>query len=102
MFAEEDLRLDVASLEISPEPPPVPDATLDEYFDRLDAAFAHLTAGQAGHDPAPVSAVPAVEPEGAETSPFAADDLEAAAGAVAVGVPDAFAALLDAEREHGP
>jgi CheY-like chemotaxis protein len=101
VFAEEDLRLDLESLAISPEPSPAPDATLDEYFDRLDAAFSHLTAGQAGHDPASGPAAPAAGPKGAEASPFAAEDLEAAAVAVAVDVPDAFAALLDAEREHG-
>jgi CheY-like chemotaxis protein len=102
LFAEEDLRLDLESLAIRPEPSPAPDATLDEYFDRLDAAFSHLTAGQAGHDPASVPAAPAVEPTSAEASPFAVEDLEAAAAAVAVDLPDAFAALLDAEREHGP
>jgi CheY-like chemotaxis protein len=121
MFAEEDLRLDVESLQNSPEPPPVSDATLDEYFDRLDAAFAHLTAGQADHDPTPAPEAAAVEPwsstanaaggrppevpapapeADAPSSP--SDDLEAAAAAVAVDVPDAFVALLDAEREHGP
>ena len=55
VFAEEDLRLDMASFETSHEPEPVPDATLDEYFDRLDAAFAHLTAGQPGPDTAPLA-----------------------------------------------
>jgi CheY-like chemotaxis protein len=102
VFAEEDLRLDVASFETSHEPEPVPDSTLDEYFDRLDAAFAHLTAGQPGHDAAPLPEAAAVEPRGAGASSIPVDDLEAAAAAVAVGVPDAFAALLDAEREHGP
>ena len=108
LFAEEDLRLDVASLENSHEPPPVPDATLDEYFDRLDAAFAHLTAGQADRDAAPSPEAPAVEPRNAsvmeaDAAPAPGDDLEAAAAAVAVAVdvPDAFASLLDAEREHG-
>jgi CheY-like chemotaxis protein len=100
-FAEEDLRLDVASLQISQEPPPVPDATLDEYFDRLDAAFAHLTTTQAGPDAAPLADAASVEPSGAVAPSFAAGDLEAAAAAVAVDVPDAFTALLEAEREHG-
>jgi len=143
VFPGEDLRLDVESLEIRAEPEPVPDATLDEYFDRLDEAFAHLASGQPGREPgAPATPSPAepwgsagtaaewpppagatgpdrgdafgdfdserARPEvlgpgpevGASSSPV--DDLEAAASAVAVDVPDAFAALLDAEREHGP
>lgn len=102
VFAEEDLRLDVASLEISHEPQPVPDATLDEYFDQLDAAFAHLATSQAAPDAAPLPEAPAVERAGAGTSSFPVDALEAAAAAVAVEVPDAFTALLDAEREQGP
>jgi hypothetical protein len=101
VFAEEDLRLDLTSLAFNPEPSPAPDATLDEYFDRLDAAFSHLAAGQAGHGPDTVSGAPAVEPGRVDAQPSAADDLEAAAAAVAVDLPDAFAALLDAEREHG-
>jgi len=144
VFPEEDLRLDVESLEIRSEPPPVADASLDDYFDRLDAAFAHLTAGQVGREggaaprtlavdpwsagvksagewpPAPSAGEPSVgdafaalDPErgsaevsgpgpeaGASSSP--SDDLDAAAAVVVVTVPDAFAALLDAEREHGP
>jgi CheY-like chemotaxis protein len=102
VFAGEDLRLDMASLETSGEPQPVPDAALDDYFDRLDAAFAHLTTGQAAPDAAPVPEAPAAEPRGAGASSIPVDDLEAAAAAVAVDVPDAFVALLDAEREHGP
>ena len=101
VFAEEDLRLDMASLEISHEPQPVPDATLNEYFDQLDAAFAHLTTSQAAPDAAPLPEAPAIERSGAGASSFPVDALEAAAAAVAVEVPDAFAALLDAEREHG-
>jgi CheY-like chemotaxis protein len=144
VFPDQDLRLDVNSLEIRHEPPPAADASLDDYFDRLDAAFAHLTAGQASRegveaprprasDPwspgvksagewPPVSAEGAqpggdtfavLDPDrgtaavsgpgpeaGATSSPI--DDLEAAAAAVAVTVPDAFAALLDAERDQGP
>ena len=101
VFAEEDLRLDMASLEVSHEPQPVPDATLDEYFDQLDAAFAHLTPSQAAPDAVLLAEAAAVEPSGAGASSFPVDALEAAAAAVAVEVPDAFAALLDAEREHG-
>jgi CheY-like chemotaxis protein len=140
---EEDIRLDLDSLDIRPEPPPVADASLDDYFDRLDAAFAHLTGGQPGRDGTTAARAqagerwaadvrvtsdwPAVHPaalrtddradegvdpgraaldvsgpgpeSGASSSP--SDDLEAAAQAVSVPVPDAFSALLDAEREHG-
>jgi CheY-like chemotaxis protein len=102
VFAEEDLRLDLASLEISHEPQPVPDATLDEYFDQLDAAFAHLTTSPAGPEAVQLPDVPSVEPSGAGAPSSPVDDLEAAAAAVAVDLPDAFAALLDGEREHGP
>ena len=101
-FAEDDLRLDTASLEISREPEPVPDATLDEYFDRLDAAFTHLTTAHTGLDAAPLPDTPSTGPSGAGAPSSPVDDLEAAAAAVAVDVPDAFAALLDAEREFGP
>jgi len=141
--AEDELRLDVASLDVRQDPVPQADASLDDYFDRLDAAFAHLTGGQAGKDgaptpraqaadpwaaavkstpewpPAPAAVSPAgaaadagPDPErpilevfgpgpelGASSSP--SDDLEAAAAGVALPVPDAFASLLDAEREHG-
>jgi hypothetical protein len=109
VFAEEDLRLDLESLEISQEPSPEPDATLDEYFDQLDAAFAHLTAGPADRDAAPVPEAPVVEPAevpapGPEVGAASArdGDVEVAPTAIAVDVPDAFAALLDAEREHDP
>jgi CheY-like chemotaxis protein len=47
---DEELQLDIESLEIRPEPTPVADASLDDYFDRLDAAFAHLTGGQPGRE----------------------------------------------------
>ena len=100
VFSEEDLRLDLEALAISPEPSPASDATLDEYFDRLDAAFSHLTAGQADRDAGSQAEAPAVVPRDAGASTSPADDLEAAAAAVAVDVPDAFTALLDAEREH--
>jgi CheY-like chemotaxis protein len=50
---EEETRLDVAALELKPEPASAPEGTLDDYFDRLDAAFAHLTGGQAGREARP-------------------------------------------------
>ncbi len=43
--------LDTASLDLNPEPAPS-DASLDDYFDRLDAAFAHLTGHVPGRDEA--------------------------------------------------
>jgi CheY-like chemotaxis protein len=146
-----DAGLEVESLGLRADPAPAGDtSTLDDYFDRLDAAFAHLTGGQPGRDggaPRPgadpwsgavrttpvwppaaaqsdASAVDELDPDrrtpvvfgpgpdvGASSSP--ADDLEAlasrgaarpsAAGPAIAAVPvaDAFAALLDAEREHG-
>jgi CheY-like chemotaxis protein len=157
--AENDLRLDVESLNLRSEPAPSADGSLDDYFDRLDAAFAHLTGAPSGREAATTSkaqgadpwaaavrathewpAVPAtpvgtdtgvvfpdftrepgldpdrVRPDvfgpgpafGASSSP--GDDLEAAASAAAplatdayaaLPVSEAFAALLDAEREHG-
>jgi CheY-like chemotaxis protein len=42
--------LDVESLDLRPEPASADNSTLDDYFDRLDAAFAHLTGGQPGRD----------------------------------------------------
>jgi CheY-like chemotaxis protein len=47
----DDLKLDTASLVERPAAPAAPDGSLDDYFDRLDAAFAHLTgnAGQREH-----------------------------------------------------
>ncbi len=127
---------------VRPEPPAAPDSTLDDYFDRLDAAFAHLTGGQPGRDvPAtrPAAADPwtaaayaapvwpalagapsesmdispadALEPPrgpgvfgaGHEAGgPSRAAAVEAAGSLTPVPVPDAFASLLEAEREHGP
>jgi len=148
-----DPGLEVETLGLRTDPvPSVDGGTLDDYFDRLDAAFAHLTGGQAGRDPQPratadpwtaavrstsawspstahvagsLSPTDELDPdrrpplvfgpgpaEGASSSP--ADDLEAmvarsearpapASPAVAaLPLPDAFAALLDAEREQGP
>jgi CheY-like chemotaxis protein len=135
--------LEVEALGLRPEPAAAPDGnTLDEYFDRLDAAFAHLTGGQPARDAAglrpaadpwtaaarptpawpegpqfsadgpaaadgefdPDRRAPVVFGQGPETgaSSSPADDLDAIASLTSVPVPDAFAALLDAEREHGP
>lgn len=143
-----DAPLEVEALSLRPDPPGAPEASLDDYFDRLDAAFANLTGGQPGREvptvrvgdsraagtsqiaPAwsvPPPAKPAVPPladvftaidaatqsmrrspdvfgSDAESTPAStpADDLDAASAFAAVPVPDAFAALLDAEREQGP
>jgi CheY-like chemotaxis protein len=120
-----DLRLDVDALRGVQSPAPAADGTLDDYFDRLDAAFAHLTGAQPGRDattPArpkaadpwaaavpstpdwPRPAVAAPQPDGtSDAGPSARDAANAAEAAAAVAVPvaDAFAALLAAEREHG-
>ncbi|HEX7486561.1 MAG TPA: response regulator [Vicinamibacterales bacterium] len=48
--AEDDLRLDVESLDRQQNPAPQADGSLDDYFDRLDAAFANLTGAQPGRD----------------------------------------------------
>jgi CheY-like chemotaxis protein len=141
-----DLRLDVEALGLGQAPAPAAaDGSLDDYFDRLDAAFAHLTGAQPGRDattpprpkatdpwaaavtstpewpravvtPFQESAAADAGPEsdhrlsdvfghGPQPGTFPSGDAGDAAGpaavAVAVPVPDAFAALLDAEREHG-
>jgi CheY-like chemotaxis protein len=144
---EGDLRLDVEALNLGrpSAPAAAPDGSLDDYFDRLDAAFAHLTGAQPGREAAAPLRPKAADPwadsaaattgwprpvmapsgkraasdagsesahlradlvgPGAEQDTFesgrAADAAEAPAGMVAVPLPDAFAALLDAEREHG-
>jgi CheY-like chemotaxis protein len=146
-----DPGLDVESLGLRPEPTAPESNALDDYFDRLDAAFAHLTGGQAGREGAQArtaaglwaptaqaapgwpqagaavgsSTVDELDPDrrppivfgpgpeaGASSSP--AEDLEAVASGAAVlaapaapalapmSVPEAFAAMLDAEREFGP
>jgi len=58
-----ETQLEVDALNLRPEPPGTPEGSLDDYFDRLDAAFAHLTGGQPGRDvttvrPSPASADP--------------------------------------------
>jgi CheY-like chemotaxis protein len=56
-----DTALEVETLDLRPEPSAAGDAgTLDDYFDRLDAAFAHLTGGQPGRDAA--QSRPAADP----------------------------------------
>ncbi|HEY3384266.1 MAG TPA: response regulator [Vicinamibacterales bacterium] len=44
-----DMVLDPSSLNLRTDTPP-PDSSLDDYFDRLDAAFAHLTGQPAGRE----------------------------------------------------
>ncbi len=119
---EGDDVLEVEALDMRPDPQTTDGGTLDDYFDRLDAAFANLTGAQPGRD---VSTARPVDPWTAATrvasawpestspaealdqarkvdSPSLSDALDASAPLTAVEVPDAFAALLKAEREHGP
>jgi CheY-like chemotaxis protein len=136
----EDLVLDTAALHLRPAPPPAADVSLDDYFDRLDAAFAHLTGSPAGRD-AGLPRPPAVEqwaptptpgmwpdlPEGrgadAEAAPVVLGPRGAAQGVpgtdraastsapgeaigaaplLTVPVAEAFASLLEAERQQRP
>jgi len=60
--AENDLRLDVESLNLRSEPAPSADGSLDDYFDRLDAAFAHLTGAPSGREAATTSRVQGADP----------------------------------------
>ena len=79
--------LDLGALPLQPGEPASPESSLDEYFDRLDAAFAGLT----GSQPAPEGDAQAGRP--------ATGGLESPGG---VPVSDAFAAMLDAEHTLGP
>jgi CheY-like chemotaxis protein len=80
-------RLDLGALSLQPGEPAGPESSLDEYFDRLDAAFASLTGSQPAQEGDAQAGRPA---EGGPESPG--------------GVPasDAFAAMLDAEHTLGP
>jgi CheY-like chemotaxis protein len=85
--ASDDLHMDLGSMEFRQESTAQPDTSLDDYFDRLDAAFAHLTSAPPAHD-----------------SPAAAHASAPVAGArpgASLPVSDAFAALLDAEQIFG-
>ena len=87
--AREDLPLDLSSLELQPGEPVHQEPSLDEYFDRLDAAFANLTGTPPVYDT--TSPSPGVV---AARSPRAADDISS--------VSEAFSRLLDAEQTLGP
>ena len=90
----DDLPLDLSSLVPREEAQADPATSLDDYFDRLDAAFAHLTGAPAAHDAtAPDSPAPVVPAGHASQAPGAGGS---------VPVSDAFAALLDAEQAFGP
>jgi CheY-like chemotaxis protein len=80
-------RFDLGTVDLHAASSPRPEASLDEYFDQLDAAFASLTGGQPAGDTAATDGppVPVAEP---------------AAGPASVS--DAFEALLDAEEKFGP
>jgi CheY-like chemotaxis protein len=83
--------LDPGTLHLNPEPTPG-DASLDDYFDRLDAAFAHLTGQASGHDEsgsahAPAAGPPTPEPSGGVTwssGPTAPAEVEAGVASPAV------------------
>jgi DNA-binding response OmpR family regulator len=90
----EDLPMEFSSLERLPEAPASQETSLDDYFDRLDAAFAHLTGAPPAHDAE--AAAPAVA--GMPTARVSAGP---GAGS-GVPVSEAFAALLDAEQTLGP
>ncbi len=120
--AKDDLHLDVESLEFRQESAASADTSLDDYFDRLDAAFAHLTGAQPGREATTAPRTPAGEPAGAAALPAydrsglapaapqpgdtrvpaAAGHREALPPAVSLPVSEAFGALLDAERSRGP
>jgi CheY-like chemotaxis protein len=130
-FTADDFSLDTAAIGEPSSATPVADISLDDYFDRLDAAFATLSGAPAGqlkgavtpHDdtswapPASGGWSPA-DPAGLTTAhasgsgdasgpvPAAvvrdAVSVEApAAVAAPVAVADAFAALLEAEQQGG-
>ncbi len=92
--APDDLPLDVAALEFQPGEPTHQETSLDDYFDRLDAAFAHLTGAPGAHD-----AAAAVPPTAGAPAGRSAHAPGAGSG---VPVSEAFAALLDAEQTLGP
>jgi hypothetical protein len=123
-FTQEDFTLDTGSTEDPSSATPAADISLDDYFDRLDAAFANLSgapAGQlkgavaAGDDtswaPPSSGAWSAADPASLAAQATAAAAGDGSTGSVAVaqppagsaGVPvaDAFAALLEAEQQGG-
>jgi DNA-binding response OmpR family regulator len=86
---QDDLPLEFSSLDGQPEAPASQETSLDDYFDRLDAAFAHLTGAPPAHDAA--AAVP----------PAAGVPAQAPGAGSGVPVSEVFAALLDAEHTFG-
>ena len=90
-------------------------SSLDDYFDKLDAAFANLTVTpapeatphEAGHDDAPrfdasaydsMIAEPAADAHDLEPVPVLSVATESPAPPSPLGIADAFSALLEAER----
>ena len=91
--APDDLPLEFPSLACQPEAPAGQEPSLDDYFDRLDAAFAHLTGAPPAHDAAAaVSPAPGMPTGRVSQAPGAGSG---------VPVSEAFAALLDAEQTFG-
>jgi CheY-like chemotaxis protein len=87
-----EMPLDLSSVAFERDAPAGPETSLDDYFDRLDAAFANLTGAPPAHDAAGVG------PQG----PGVAGRSGAGSAAAGAAVSDAFARLLDAEQTFGP
>jgi CheY-like chemotaxis protein len=124
-FTQDDFSLDTGPVGEPSSATPAADVSLDDYFDRLDAAFANLSGAPAGQlkgavgggednswappstgawsaaDPAglamPVRTAAAAQPSG--STPVAGRDVQPAGVPVTVPVADAFAALLEAEQQ---
>ncbi len=121
-FTQEDFTLDTGPIGDPASATPAADVSLDDYFDRLDAAFANLSGAPAGQlkgavatgddtswAPPSTGAWSAADPAGFAVQAVATAVGDRGAGSVAVaqplpgttGVPvaDAFAALLEAEQQ---
>jgi CheY-like chemotaxis protein len=125
-YTPEDFSLDTASIGEASSATPAADVSLDDYFDRLDAAFANLSGAPAGQlkgavggddtswAPPSAGAWSAADPGGLATPartaagdqrpsgsvPVAAREAAPVSAPIVVPVADAFAALLEAEQ-HG-
>jgi CheY-like chemotaxis protein len=125
-YTADDFSLDTGSIGDPASATPAADVSLDDYFDRLDAAFANLSGAPAGQlkgavagaaednswappsagawsaaDPGglAVPARPAASDRPSGSVPVAAREAAPAPAPIAVPVADAFAALLEAEQQ---
>jgi CheY-like chemotaxis protein len=97
--AIDDRPLDLESLEPQPGQSAHADMSLDDYFDRLDAAFANLTGTPAGHEGAAAAPPASGGPAAADADPEdAGGHLVTFGPGGSLSVSEAFAALLDAEQ----